>query len=91
VSVHNFINRIFSLKGDEAVALFYSFAYFFTLLCGYYIIRPLRDEMGVAGGVDNLQWLFSGTFLVMIAAMRDTPKNGQGVHAAFLSKVAGDT
>jgi AAA family ATP:ADP antiporter len=29
----------------------------------------MRDEMGVAGGVENLQWLFSGTFLVMLAAV----------------------
>ena len=27
---------------------------FFSLLCGYYIVRPMRDEMGVAGGVENL-------------------------------------
>lgn len=50
-------------------ALLWSFAYFFCLLASYYILRPLRDEMGVAGGVRNLQWLFTGTFLVMLAAV----------------------
>lgn len=30
-------------------------------------MRPIRDEMGVAGGVENLQWLFTGTLLGMIA------------------------
>jgi AAA family ATP:ADP antiporter len=50
-------------------ALLWSFAYFFCLLAGYYILRPLRDEMGVAGGVRNLQWLFTATFLVMLAAV----------------------
>ena len=29
----------------------------------------MRDEMGIAGGVENLQWLFAGTFLVMLAAV----------------------
>ncbi|MCJ8502035.1 NTP/NDP exchange transporter [Desulfatitalea alkaliphila] len=29
----------------------------------------MRDEMGIAGGVQHLQWLFSGTFLVMLAAV----------------------
>ena len=29
----------------------------------------MRDEMGVAGGVENLQWLFTGTFVVMLAAV----------------------
>jgi len=49
--------------------MLWSFAYFFCLLAGYYILRPLRDEMGVAGGVSKLQWLFTGTFLVMLAAV----------------------
>jgi AAA family ATP:ADP antiporter len=33
------------------------------------IVRPLRDEMGIAGGLENLQWLFTGTFLVTLAAV----------------------
>ncbi|KJS32571.1 MAG: MFS transporter [Desulfatitalea sp. BRH_c12] len=49
--------------------LFWSFSYFFALLCGYYIVRPMRDEMAIAGGVEHLQWMFSGTFLVMLAAV----------------------
>ncbi len=39
-----------------------AFAAFFLLLCSYYMLRPVRDEMGVQTGVDRLQWLFSGTF-----------------------------
>ena len=49
--------------------MLWSFAYFFCLLAAYYILRPLRDEMGVAGGVRNLQWLFTATFLVMLAVV----------------------
>jgi len=49
--------------------MLWSFAYFFCLLAAYYILRPLRDEMGVAGGVRNLQWLFTATFVVMLAAV----------------------
>jgi len=49
--------------------MLWSFAYFFCLLAGYYVLRPLRDEMGIAGGVRNLQWLFTATFLVMLAAV----------------------
>ncbi|MBT3821791.1 MAG: MFS transporter, partial [Nitrospinaceae bacterium] len=58
-----------NVREDEVRALLLSFAYFFCLLCGYYILRPLREEMGVAGGVRNLPWLFTGTFLVMLAAI----------------------
>ena len=50
-------------------AMLWSFAYFFCLLAAYYVLRPLRDEMGVAGGVRNLHWLFSATFVVMLAAV----------------------
>jgi AAA family ATP:ADP antiporter len=56
-------------RPGEIRALLWSFAYFFCLLAGYYVLRPLRDEMGVAGGVKNLQWLFTATFLVMLAAV----------------------
>ena len=58
-----------ALRPGEGRALAWSFAYFFCLLAGYYVLRPLRDEMGVAGGVRNLQWLFTATFLVMLAAV----------------------
>jgi AAA family ATP:ADP antiporter len=57
------------VEPGEGKALLWSFAYFFSLLCSYYIIRPMRDEMGILGGVENLQWLFSGTLLVMAAAI----------------------
>lgn len=49
-------------------ALLWSCVYFFCLLCAYYIIRPLREEMGVAGGVWNLPWLFTGTLVAMAIA-----------------------
>jgi AAA family ATP:ADP antiporter len=29
-------------------------------------MRPIRDQMGVAGGVNNLQWLFTGTLIGML-------------------------
>jgi AAA family ATP:ADP antiporter len=36
---------------------------FFLVLCSYYILRPVRDDMAVQFGVDRLQWLFTGTFI----------------------------
>ncbi len=53
----------------ELVGALWSFAYFFFLLSGYYVLRPLRDEMGIAGGVQQLPWLFTGTFLAMLLAV----------------------
>jgi len=40
--------------------------YYFLLLAAYFVIRPIRDEMGVAGGVRNLPWLFLGTLVGML-------------------------
>jgi AAA family ATP:ADP antiporter len=57
------------LEPGEGRALLWSFSYFFALLCSYYIIRPMRDEMGILGGVENLQWLFTGTLLAMTVAI----------------------
>ena len=63
------LNRIVSVRPGEARALLWSFGYFFCLLAAYYVLRPLRDEMGVAGGVKNLQWLFTATFITMLVAV----------------------
>src|SRR6195256_5237204 len=63
------LQRVVAVRPGEVRALLWSFAYFFCLLAGYYVLRPLRDEMGVAGGVRNLHWLFTATFLVMLAAV----------------------
>jgi AAA family ATP:ADP antiporter len=65
----HWLARATGAKPEEMRAVCWSFAYFFCLLAGYYVLRPLRDEMGVAGGVRNLQWLFTATFLVMLAAV----------------------
>jgi len=43
------------------------FGWFFFLLGGYYLLRPLRDALGLAGGPEELQWLFTGTFVAMLA------------------------
>ena len=51
---------------QERTAALWSFAYFFALLAGYYVLRPLRDQMGIAGGVKNLPWLFTATFVTLI-------------------------
>ena len=60
------MNRITRLDRSEVAASLWSFACFFCVLCGYYILRPLRDETGVPGGVANLPWPFSVTFAAML-------------------------
>jgi AAA family ATP:ADP antiporter len=67
--MHRLLSRVVNVQREEAAALLWSFAYFFCLLCGYYILRPVRDEMGIQAGVDQLQWLFTATFLAMLAVV----------------------
>ena len=67
--MHRWLSRLVDVRADEVRALLWSFAYFFCLLASYYVLRPLRDEMGIAGGVRNLHWLFTATFVVMLAAV----------------------
>lgn len=61
--------RIVAVEGEEAAGVVWSFAFFFFVLSAYYIIRPLRDDMGVSLGAERLQWLFSAVFVVMLAAV----------------------
>jgi len=67
------LRRLLGLAVDvhdgELPAMAWSFLYFFFLLASYYVLRPLRDEMGIAGGVQRLPWLFTGTLLVMFLAV----------------------
>ena len=50
-------------KGKQLLA---SFIYFFSLMTTFFILRPVRDEMGIQAGVENMQWLFTGTFIAML-------------------------
>lgn len=38
------------------------FITFFCVLCGYFVVRPVRDEIAVRAGIEQLPWLFTGTF-----------------------------
>ena len=60
------LQRLVDVRPAEIAALGWSWLYIFSVLSSYYIMRPIRDQMGVAGGVRNLQWLFMGTLAGML-------------------------
>ncbi|WP_061290793.1 NTP/NDP exchange transporter [Azotobacter vinelandii] len=60
---------LFNLEPNEAPAVLAGLLMFFLLFAGYFMLRPVRETMGVAGGVDNLQWLFTGTFVATLVAL----------------------
>ncbi|MES1179776.1 MAG: MFS transporter, partial [Hyphomicrobium sp.] len=62
----SWLRRFVNVEADEVRAVLASFAMFFALLSAYYIIRPVRDEIGVALGQDALHQLFTVVFAVML-------------------------
>ncbi|MFJ4347704.1 NTP/NDP exchange transporter [Pseudomonas sp. NPDC089401] len=58
-----------NLQAGEGPVVIAGLALFYLLFTGYFMLRPVRETMGVAGGVDNLQWLFTGTFIATLACL----------------------
>ncbi len=54
------------VRDDETGALAWACMFVFSLLAGNYLIRPVRDEMGIAGGTSHLPVLFAGTLAAML-------------------------
>lgn len=67
--LQQYLTRVFNLQQGETRPVIAGFSMFFLLFAGYFMLRPVRETMGITGGVDNLHWLFTGTFLVTVAAM----------------------
>jgi AAA family ATP:ADP antiporter len=63
------LERVIAMRLAEVAAALWSFAYFFCVLASYYVLRPVRETLGAAAGVEGLPWLFTGTFLAMLAAV----------------------
>jgi len=53
-------------RPGEGAVLVWATTYYFLVLCAYYVIRPIRDDMGAASGAENLAWLFTGTMVGML-------------------------
>jgi len=60
------LTRFFDVRPHEVAVVAWCWLDVFALLSSYYIMRPIRDQAGVAGGVQNLQWLFTGTLVGML-------------------------
>jgi AAA family ATP:ADP antiporter len=64
---YRLLRHVMRVEPAEAEVVLWCWLYIFAVMSSYYIMRPLRDQMGVAGGVNNLQWLFTATLLGMLA------------------------
>jgi len=61
------IRRLVPVERSEVATVAWAFAQFACVLTATFVLRAVRDEMGVAGGVKQLPWLFSATFLATLA------------------------
>jgi AAA family ATP:ADP antiporter len=62
------LQKAVDVRAEEVRALVLGFIYYFLILSSYYVIRPIRDDFGAAGGIENLPWMFTGTLVVMLIA-----------------------
>lgn len=62
------LGRLVKVNPGEGQALLLATGYFFFLMLGYYLLRPLREAMGIARGADKLPWLMTGTMALMFLA-----------------------
>ena len=60
----NFIGRLVWVESGEWPRLAIAFFYFFFLLGGYFMLRPLRGTVA-ANNSEILHLLYTGTFLTM--------------------------
>ena len=62
----NLFERLVTVEHGEWPRLAMAFGYFFLLLCGYFMLRPIRGTVA-ANNSDILHLLYTGTFLTMLA------------------------
>lgn len=63
------LDQWLNIQPGEGPAVAGGLALFYLLFTGYFMLRPVRETMGLAGGVDNLQWLFTGTFIATLTCL----------------------
>src|SRR3990172_12031961 len=64
--ISRLLRREVYIQPGERRLVAWAWLYLFAVFSAYYVIRPIRDEAGVAGGVANLSWLFTGTLVAMM-------------------------
>jgi AAA family ATP:ADP antiporter len=63
------LHRVVQVEDCEIRTLLWAFTAFFCLLSAYYVLRPVRETMGIRWGVENFPWLYTGTFAGTLATV----------------------
>jgi ATP:ADP antiporter, AAA family len=62
------LRQVVDVRPNEIGALWLGFVFNFLILAGYYILRPIREEIGASSGVENLPWMYTATLAGMLVA-----------------------
>jgi ATP:ADP antiporter, AAA family len=62
------LNKIVDVRAAELRALGLAFVFNFVVLGSYYVVRPIRDDIAAAGGIETLPWMYTGTLVTMLVA-----------------------
>lgn len=62
------LSKLTGLPEKDAPQAAFAFVFFFCILASYYIVQPLRDELGLLVGEDQIPGLFAGSLVVMALA-----------------------
>jgi AAA family ATP:ADP antiporter len=62
------LSKLTGLDAKDAPQAGFAFIFFFCILASYYIVQPLRDELGLLVGEEHTPKLFVGSLLVMALA-----------------------
>ena len=60
--------KLVDTRNGEALPSLLAVSLYFCIMFAYFILRPLRDAMGLDGGVDSLRVLFLVGLAVMVIA-----------------------
>lgn len=58
--------RFVDVRPGEGARLLLGTLGFFCVLASYFVLKPLREEIGISRGTQNLPWLWSGTLAVTL-------------------------
>ncbi len=64
----SFLQKAVDVRPGEVHALLLACLFNFVILASYYVVRPIRDDIGSAGGVEKLPWMYTGTLVTMLIA-----------------------
>jgi AAA family ATP:ADP antiporter len=68
ITMKRLLGKIVDVRPEELRAVLLGFVFNFVVLGSYYVVRPIRDDIAAAGGIETLPWMYTGTLVTMLVA-----------------------